>query len=149
MDFVAPWHVESSQTRDRTRVSCTGNRILILCMTKWKWQWKSLSRARLFATPHGLYSPWNSPDQNNGVGSLSLLQGIFPTQGYNPGLPQGSPKAVILANQLPWYRSLIQVKGFVIFTLKTLPRHLTHVLRHLQQWQNKYRAVGNGPAVYH
>ena len=37
---------------------------------------------------HGLYSPWNSPGQNTGVGSLSLLQGIFPTQGSNPGLPQ-------------------------------------------------------------
>ena len=32
-------------------------------------------------------SPWNSPGQNNGVGSLSLLQGIFPTQGSNSGLP--------------------------------------------------------------
>ena len=37
--------------------------------------------------PHGLYNPWNSPGQNTGVGSLSLLQGIFPTQGSNPGLP--------------------------------------------------------------
>ena len=48
-------------------------------------------------------SPWNSPGQNTGVGSLSLLQGIFPTQGSNPSLPhcrwilyhlrpQGSPK---------------------------------------------------------
>ena len=37
--------------------------------------------------PHGLHSPWNSPGQNTGVGSLSLLQGIFPTQGSNPGLP--------------------------------------------------------------
>ena len=36
--------------------------------------------------PHGLYSPRNSPGQNTGVGSLSLLQGIFPTQGSNPGL---------------------------------------------------------------
>ena len=36
---------------------------------------------------HGLYSPWNSPGQNTGVGSCSLLQGIFPTQGSNPGLP--------------------------------------------------------------
>ena len=36
--------------------------------------------------PHELYSPWNSPGQNTGVGSLSLLQGIFPTQGSNPGL---------------------------------------------------------------
>ena len=36
--------------------------------------------------PHGLYSPWDSPGQKTGVGSLSLLQGIFPTQGSNPGL---------------------------------------------------------------
>ena len=35
---------------------------------------------------HGLYSPWNSPGQNTGVCSLSLLQGIFPTHGLNPGL---------------------------------------------------------------
>ena len=27
------------------------------------------------------------PGQNTGVGSLSLLQEIFPTQGSNPGLP--------------------------------------------------------------
>ena len=39
---------------------------------------------------HGLYSPWNSPGQNTGVGSLSPLQGIFPTQGLNPGLPHCS-----------------------------------------------------------
>ena len=36
--------------------------------------------------PHGLYSPWKTPDQSTGVGSLPLLQGIFPTQGSNPGL---------------------------------------------------------------
>ena len=53
--------------------------------------------------PHRLYSPWNSPGQNTGVGSLSLLQGIFPTQGSNRGLlpcswilyqqsSQGSPR---------------------------------------------------------
>ena len=36
--------------------------------------------------PHVLYSPWNSPGQNTGVGSHSLLQGIVPTQGSNPGL---------------------------------------------------------------
>ena len=36
--------------------------------------------------PRVLYSPWNSPGQNTGVGSLSLLLGIFPTQGWNPGL---------------------------------------------------------------
>ena len=36
--------------------------------------------------PQGLYSPWNSPGQDTGVDSLSLLQGIFTTQGSNPGL---------------------------------------------------------------
>ena len=51
----------------------------------------------------GLYSPWDSPGQNPGVRGLSLLQGISPTQGWNPGLPhcrqilrqlskQGSPR---------------------------------------------------------
>ena len=34
-------------------------------------------------TPH---SPWNFPGQNTGMGSFSLLQGIFPMQGSNPVL---------------------------------------------------------------
>ena len=50
------------------------------------WKWKSLSRVQLFATPLTI-SPWNFPGQKAGVGSLSLLQGIFPIQGSNPGLP--------------------------------------------------------------
>ena len=36
--------------------------------------------------PCALYSPWNSPDLNTGLGSLSLLQGIFLTQEPNQGL---------------------------------------------------------------
>ena len=36
--------------------------------------------------PCGLYSPWNSPGHNTAMASLSLLQGIFPTQRLNPGL---------------------------------------------------------------
>ena len=34
-----------------------------------------------------LYSPWNSQGHNTGLGSLSLLQGIFPTQRLSPSLP--------------------------------------------------------------
>ena len=34
--------------------------------------------------PHGLYSPWNSLGQNTGVGSLSLLQGIFSLMEFQP-----------------------------------------------------------------
>ena len=36
---------------------------------------------------YGLYCSQNSLGHSTGVGSLSLLQGIFPTQGSNPGLP--------------------------------------------------------------
>ena len=49
-----------------------------------KVKWKLLSCVWLFVIP---WSPWNSPGQNTGVSSLSLLQGIFSTQGSNPGLP--------------------------------------------------------------
>ena len=56
-----------------------------LFLKKWV-KWKSLSHVRLSVTPWTVYSPWNSPGQNTGVGSLSLLQEIFPTQGLNPGL---------------------------------------------------------------
>ena len=81
--------------------------------------WYCLCESRSFVSnswqPHGLYSPWNSPGQNTGVGSLFLLQGIFPTQGSNPGLPhyrwilyhlsyQGSPGTVwgLLFLRKPW-----------------------------------------------
>ena len=69
--------------------------------------------------PHGLYSPWNSLGRNTGVGSLSLLQGIFPTQGLNPGLPpcrwilyqlshQGSPSPGIKPSSISLIRGQTQ-----------------------------------------
>ena len=48
--------------------------------------------------PQGLYSPWNSLSQKTGVGSFSLLQGIFPTDWTQVSRiagaaePQGKPK---------------------------------------------------------
>ena len=52
---------------------------------------KSLSRAQLFATPwivacSNLLRPWDFQGKSTGVGCHFLLQGIFPTQGSNPGL---------------------------------------------------------------
>ena len=72
----------------------------------WVSEWKSLSRVWPFATPWTIYSSWNSLGQKTGVGCLSLLQGIFPTQGKNPGLPhrrqtlyqlsyKGSPRRLV------------------------------------------------------
>ena len=37
-------------------------------------------------SPAGSPSPWDFPGKNTGVGCQALLQGIFPTQGLNPGL---------------------------------------------------------------
>ena len=62
----------------------------LLCFPSWLLGCrKSQSRSVVYNSLwlHGLYSPWNSPGHNTGVGSLSLLQEIFLTQELNPGLP--------------------------------------------------------------
>ena len=79
------------------------------CLVPSTWKWiRSVMSDSL--RPQGLYSPWNSPGQNTGVGSLSLLQGTFPAQGSNPGLlhcrrilyqlsHKGSPKYIAALNE--------------------------------------------------
>ena len=43
--------------------------------------------------------PWNPSGKNTGVGCHSLLQGIFPTQELNPGLPHCSQMLYCLSHQ--------------------------------------------------
>ena len=49
-----------------------------------------ISRVWLFSTPwtvaHQTVCPWDSLGKNTGLGTHSLLQGIFPTQGSHPHL---------------------------------------------------------------
>ena len=88
-----PFSSGSSQPRNRTKVSPIAGRFF----TNWATteaqrtcdisESESLSVVSDSLQPQALYSPWNSPGQNIGVDSCSLLQGIFPTQGWNPGLP--------------------------------------------------------------
>ena len=90
---------------------------------------------------HGLYSPWSSPDQNTRVGSLSLLQGIFLTQGLNPGLPhcrwilyqlshKGNPRILQwVSYPFSWPRSWTGVsciagKFFTNWAIREAPQHL-------------------------
>ena len=72
------------------------------CGTLLKWS-ESHSVVSNPLGPYGLYSPWNSPGQNTGVGSLSQLQGNLPNPGIKPrspalqvdslpAEPQGEPK---------------------------------------------------------
>ena len=87
-----------------THLSCDKRELpdLLNCVLKSRaWTILNVKVTQLCPTlqPHG--HPWNFLCLNIGVGSLSLLQGIFQTQGSNPGLshytdslpaePQGKP----------------------------------------------------------
>ena len=72
-------------------------------------------------------SPWNSSGQNTGMGSLSLLQGIFPTQGSDPGLPhcrqilyQLSHKRAIFFHNSGGWKSKIKVLAKLISGMTSL-----------------------------
>ena len=75
---------EFSWHKDRTLVSWIEGRVFTVSHQGSLWlyfndKWKLLSHVWLFVTP------WNSPGKNTGVGSHALLQGLFQTQGSNPG----------------------------------------------------------------
>ena len=72
--------------------------------------------------PHGLYSPWNSPGQNTGVGSIALLQGNFPTFGLNPGLPHCRQ----ILYQLSYQGSPVHIVRPEILPLSSIPPFLSH-----------------------
>ena len=83
--------------------------------------------------PRGLYSPWNSPGQNTGVGSRSFPQGIFPMQGLNPGIPhcrlilyqlshQGSP-----VGSLRWLNTWHRERSFSICKWSVRSCHLAWI----------------------
>ena len=57
----------------------------------------------------------NSPGQNTAVGSLSLLQGIFPTQGLNPGLSHG--RRILTNGAIREEKSIVyfKEKGMITF----------------------------------
>ena len=83
------WCNEDPATATKNQHSQINNKsINIKKKTSWSYNSERESCSVVSDTlqPHGLYCPWNSPGQIPGVGSLSLLQGIFPTQGSNPGL---------------------------------------------------------------
>ena len=59
-----------------------------MCAYMYTYMWSEVKVSQSCQTLwlHGLNSPWDSPGQSAGVGSHSLLRGIFLTQGSNLGL---------------------------------------------------------------
>ena len=93
LEWVAISSRGSPPPRDQTHVSyasCVGRQVLYhwshLGSLGTLMKVKVIQLCLTLCDPHGLYSPWNTPCQNTGVGSCSLLQGIFPIQESNPGL---------------------------------------------------------------
>ena len=85
-------HSGLSPSPEEEETTCLRKKFVLLSFTKWcpgrkESESESCSVVSDFLWPHGLYSSWNSPGQNTGVGSLFLLQRFFPIQGSNPGLP--------------------------------------------------------------
>ena len=103
------------------------------CVRKKKRMCESRSVLSDSLQPHGLYSPQNSPGQNTGVGSLSLLQGLYPGIEHRsptlqadslPAEPQGSPfilkfcliKFVLKCIPLRWF--------FITQSTILIPKHI-------------------------
>ena len=87
-------------------MQCTGlvNPRAVESSQKVKVKVKSLSRARLFATSWivactKLLHPWDFQGKSTGVGCHFLLQGMFPTQGSNPGLSHCRQTLYCLSHQ--------------------------------------------------
>ena len=76
--------------------------------------------------PQGLYyGPWNSLGQNTGVGSLSLLQGIFLIQGSNPGLPHC--RKILYQLNLKGSPRILEWVAYPFFRGSSWPRNWTGV----------------------
>ena len=73
----------------------------------------------------GLYSPWNSPGQTTGMGSLSLFQGIFPTQGLKPGLPHC--RWILYQLSHKWSPRILESVAYPFSSRSSWPRNQTEV----------------------
>ena len=98
LEWVAvSFSMGSSQTREQTHIYCIGRQILYHCTTREVVILYIVVKVLVAescpilcdpmdCSPSGLLCRWNSPGKNTWVGSHSLLQAIFPTQGSYPGL---------------------------------------------------------------
>ena len=109
--------------------------------------------------PHGLHSSWNSLGQNTGVGGYSLLQGILPTQGSNPGLlhcwqilcqlsHKGSPRILVGSISLLQGIFLIQESNQGLLHCRWILYQLSYEWSLMQIWASLVaQMVKNLPAM--
>ena len=122
--FCRAFHIKSAQV---TLISH-----LLAQRTSWFKESESCSVMCDSLRPHGLYSPVNFLGQNTGVGSLSLLQGVFPTQELNAGLPhcRRIPYQLSYKGSLSWFKEYENTWSFSVFSAIFINEH------HLSEFQN-------------
>ena len=81
--------------------------------------------------PARLFCPWNSPGKNTGVGCHAHLQGIFPTQGSNLGLPHCRQIPSCLSHQ---GSPMVKLKRGLLFIIRRIWGSL------LNQWEAEKQA---------
>ena len=136
-----------------SRIQCWPS-IVIQLLKQIEWVSESHSVVPNSLWPHGLYSPRNSPGQNTRIGSLSLLQGIFPTNGSNPAFPhyrwilyqlshKGSPRILEwvtyhFSNRSSWPRNWTRISCITgrFFTTWTIRNALKQIgkMKKLNKW---------------
>ena len=112
--------------------------------------------------PHGLCSPWNSPDQNTRVSILSLLQGLKPRSpalqaDSLPAEPQGKPKntGVSSLSLLQWIFLTQELSGSPALQGNSLPSESPGKPKNtgvsslsLLQWIFLNQELNRGPCMY-
>ena len=95
------WYAKNNSHKDSVKIPSVLVKIRLTSATKVK---RSLSVMSDSLRPHGLQPPrllhpWDFPDKSTEVRCHFLLQGIFPTQGLNPGLPHCGQMLYPLSHQ--------------------------------------------------
>ena len=104
--------------------------------------------------PHELCSPWNSPGQNTGVGSLSLLQGILPNSGIEPrsptlqadsltSEPPGKTKNTGVGSLCNLQRIFLsQESNWGLLNCRQILYYLTSLLAYLKKKEKRFNSPG-------
>jgi len=131
------------------------------CTPTWRWSCECESRLVLSDSlrPHWLYSAWDSPDQNTGVGSLSFSRGTFPTQGWNPGLPhckqilyqlshKGSPR-ILEWVAVPFSSGSSQPRDGTQLSCMAVRFFTNWATREAQRWSRQVSIQARDPYSFH
>ena len=128
MDYN-PWgHKESDMTEPLS---------LSIYLNLRKWQPTPVLLPRKFHGWRSLvgYSPWNSPGQKTRVGSLYLLQGIFPTQELNQGLLHCTQSLYQLSHQGSPHHTVSLFVNFwgssLLFSTVAIPVYIPSTLHNI------------------